>query len=39
MSLILNTCVLLLAILTAAADFIEIGEGGALTTNRPFCGS
>jgi hypothetical protein len=30
---------LLLLASSAAADFIEIGEGGTLTTNRPFCGS
>jgi hypothetical protein len=30
---------LLLLVSSATADFIEIGAGGTLTTNRPFCGS
>ncbi len=33
---------ILLAVLIASAahaDYVEIGSGGALTTNRPFCGS
>lgn len=34
--------VLVLTVLLAGgsiADYAEIGEGGSLTTNRPFCGS
>gem|GEM_PF-571638 len=30
---------LLLLASAVAADFVEIGAGGTLTTNRPFCGS
>jgi hypothetical protein len=31
--------VLLLLTVGASADFVEIGTGGTLATNRPFCGS
>ncbi|OQC70620.1 MAG: hypothetical protein BWX47_00191 [candidate division Hyd24-12 bacterium ADurb.Bin004] len=29
----------LLALLCALLDFIELGGGGPLVTNRPYCGS
>lgn len=31
--------VLLLVLGVSLADYVEIGEGGSVTTNRPFCGS
>jgi hypothetical protein len=37
--MILRSCLLLLAVTPTVADFIEIGQGGSVTTNRPFCGS
>lgn len=30
---------LLLATAFATAGIVEVGQGGTLTTNRPFCGS
>jgi len=30
---------LILLAATTTADFVEIGAGGTLATNRPFCGS
>ncbi len=29
----------LLALLCTLLDFVELGGGGSLTTNRPYCGS
>jgi hypothetical protein len=29
----------LLAFAPAFGEYVEIGEGGSVTTNRPFCGS
>jgi hypothetical protein len=33
------SCQIALAALCAVLDMIELGGGGTLTTNRPFCGS
>ncbi len=29
----------LIALALALADFVELGGGGTVTTNRPYCGS